>query len=170
MGFADLVVRRYSVRAYRPDPVDEATLARILEVVRLAPSAANRQAFGIVVVPTAGREADLRRVYGEEWFVAAPLVVAVCAIPAEAWVRRSDGWSAAETDATIAMSHLILAATEEGLGTCWVASFDGGAAREVLGLPDGVDPIAMTPLGYPDDSPEEKERKPLETIVHRGAW
>jgi nitroreductase len=63
------------------------------------------------------------------------------------------------------MDHLILAATDEGLGTCWVGAFDPTAAAEVLGLPDGVEPIAFTPLGYPADQPREKRRKPLEELV-----
>ena len=170
MEFQELVRRRYSVRAYRPDPVDEAALSRILEAVRLAPTASNRQPFGVVVVPVHGRESDLRRVYDRDWFVQAPLVIAVCAIPDEAWTRQADGWSAADTDVAIAMTHLLLAAADEGLGTCWIASFDVGAAREVLGLPVGVVPVAFTPLGHPADDAEPKERKPLGTLVHRDRW
>ncbi|MDH4198236.1 MAG: nitroreductase family protein, partial [Candidatus Aminicenantes bacterium] len=68
---------------------------------------------------------------------------------------------AAETDATIVTTHIILAAADLGLGTCWIANFDLAAAQEVLGLPKGVVPIAFTPLGYPDDSAPPKKRKPL---------
>jgi len=73
-------------------------------------------------------------------------------------------------DVTIAMDHLILAATAEGLGTCWIGAFDPVAAREVLGLPAGVEPIAFTPLGYPADSPQPKRRKKLEQIIHLERW
>ncbi len=164
-GFGKLVKERYSVRAYDGTPVEESALARILEAVRLAPTAANRQAFRVVVEQTAGREAGLRRIYDRDWFVQAPLVLGVCAVPDEGWVRANDGWSAAGVDATIAMTHLLLAATEEGLGTCWVASFDLAAAVEVLGLPDGVVPWAFTPLGHPADTRPPKERRPLEELV-----
>jgi len=160
MDFSELVHKRYSARAYKPDPIEDAKLAAILEAARLAPTAANRQAFRVIVVPTKGREEGLRRIYGRDWFVQAPLVIAVCAVPAEAWVRR-DGWSAAETDATIVMTHIILAAADLGLGTCWIANFDLAAAQDVLGLPKGVVPIAFTPLGYPADSPPPKKRKSL---------
>jgi len=170
MNFQDLIRKRYSVRAYKPDPVEEDKLARILEAARLAPTAANRQAFRIVVLPTKGRETELRRIYGRDWFTQAPLVLAVCALPAESWVRRADGWNAAEVDATIAMDHLIMAAAEEGLGTCWIAAFDPGAAREVLGLPKDVVPVAFTPLGYPADSPAPKKRRPLADLVRRDRW
>ena len=171
MDFRELVASRYSVRAYRPDPVPDALLGQVLEAARVAPSACNRQSFRVVVIRTQGREAELLRVYPKEWFVKAPLVLAVCALPGEAWVRsRYDGWSAAETDATIATDHMLLAAADLGLGTCWIAAFDPVAAREVLGLPEGVVPVSFTPLGWPAESPGPKERKPLEELVHRGRW
>lgn len=164
-GFGELVRARYSVRAYDAAPVDETALARILEAVRLAPTAANRQAFRVVVLGTRGREHELRRIYDRDWFVGAPLVLAVCAVPHEGWVRAVDGWSAAGVDATIAMTHLILAAADEGLGTCWVAAFDPVAAGEVLAMPEGVIPWAFTPLGHPADSNPHKGRRPLEELV-----
>jgi len=170
MNFQELIRNRYSVRAYKPDPVEEDKLGRVLEAARLAPTAANRQAFRIIVLPTKGREAELRRVYGRDWFTQAPLVLAVCAVPAEGWVRKADGWNAAEVDATIAVTHLILAAAEEGLGTCWIAAFDPGAAREMLGLPADVIPSAFTPLGYPADSPVPKKRRPLADLVRKDRW
>jgi len=165
MHFQELIRKRYSVRAYDGRPVEEEKLARVLEAARLAPTAANRQPFRVVVLPVKGRETELGRLYGRPWFVQAPLVLAVCAVPAESWVRKYDGWSAAEVDAAIAMTHLVLAAAEEGLGTCWIAAFDPKAAREVLELPEGVVPVAFTPLGYPADSPQPKKRRPLSEIV-----
>ena len=170
MNFQELIRKRYSVRAYKQDPVEEEKLARVLDAARLAPTAANRQPFRVVVVRTKGRENDLRRVYGRDWFTQAPLVLAVCALPAESWVRKADGWNAAEVDATIAMDHLILAAAEEGLGTCWIAAFDPSAAREILGLPADVVPIAFTPVGYPADSPAAKKRRPLADLVRHERW
>ncbi len=167
MDFQDLIRKRYSVRAYKPDPVEDEKLKRVLEAARLAPTAANRQAFRIFVVPTRGREAELRRIYGREWFTQPPLVLAVCAVPGEAWVRRADGWNAAEVDATIAMTHIVLAAADQGLGTCWIAAFDPKAACEVLGLPVDLVPSAFTPLGYPADAPQPKKRKPLDAVVER---
>lgn len=170
MDFQELIRKRYSVRAYKPDPVGEDKLARVLEAARLAPTAANRQAFRVIVIPTKGREEELGRVYGREWFTQAPVVLAVCALPGEGWTRKTDGWNAAEVDATIAMTHLVLAAADEGLGTCWIAAFDPKAAREVLGLPADVVPSAFTPLGYPADAFPPKKRKPVEEIVRRDRW
>ncbi len=170
MMFQELIKKRYSVRAYKPDPVEEDKLARVLEAARIAPTAANRQAFRIIVIKTAERKTDLQRVYGRDWFVQAPLVLCVCAVPSEAWVRKADGWNAAEIDATIVMSHVVLAAAEEGLGTCWIAAFDPSAAREVLGLPIEVIPSAFTPLGYAADVPAPKKRRPLAELVRHGRW
>jgi nitroreductase len=162
--YLELIKKRYSVRAYRPDPVEDEKLQQVLEAARLAPTAANRQPFKLMVIPTAGREAELQRIYKRSWFVQAPLVLCACALPAEGWVRMDDK-PYVDVDVTIAMDHLILAATDLGLGTCWIAAFDPAAAREVLDLPDGVEPIVFTPLGYPADELGAKKRKPLSELV-----
>ena len=169
MEFAELIKKRYSVRAYKADAVEEDKLQQVLEAARLAPTAANRQPFRIVVVHTAGREAELRRIYDRGWFVQAPLLLCACGIPAQTW-SRCDGKNYNDVDVTIAMDHLVLAATDLGLGTCWVAAFNPAAARQVLGLPDGVEPIAFTPLGYPADQPRPKERKALSELVRYEKW
>jgi len=167
MDFGELIAKRYSVRAYKADPVPEGLLARVLEAARLAPTAANRQPFQVFVVRTAGREAELRKVYHRHWFTQAPLVLCVCTAPAQAWVRSFDGKCYADVDAAIAMDHMILAATEAGLGTCWIAAFDPAAAREALELPEGIEPVLFTPLGYPADELGPKTRKSLGELVKR---
>jgi nitroreductase len=174
MTFLDLVRRRHSVRAYRPDPVPDDLLASVLEAGRLAPTASNRQPFRIIVVQTRGREAELRRIYDRDWFVQAPLVLCVCAVPTEAWRRTMyDGRSHADVDASIVMDHLILAAADLGLGTCWIAAFDPAAAREVLAIPDEGEPMLFTPLGFAADAsaaPRHAERRPLEELVRYERW
>jgi nitroreductase len=170
MDFSALVSKRYSVRAYKPDPVEDDKLEQVLEAARLAPTAANRQPFQFIVIRTAGREAELRRIYDREWFTRAPLVLCACGTPAQGWVRGSDGKNYTDVDVAIVMDHLILAATNLGLGTCWIAAFDPSAVREVLGLPDGVEPVVFTPLGYPADQPRPKERKSLSKLVRYERW
>ena len=169
MDFLNLSRQRYSVRAYKSAAVEEDKLQQVLDAARLAPTAANRQPIQIIVMHTAGRQAELNRLYHREWFSQAPLILGMCALSASAWVRR-DGKNYADVDATIAMDHLILAATDLGLGTCWVAAFDPAAAREILRLPDGVELIAFTPLGYPADQLRPKERKPLAELVRYEHW
>ena len=146
MGFLELAKKRYSVRAYKSDPVEDDKLQKVLEAARLAPTACNLQPFQFIVINTKGREAELRHIYSCSWFVQAPIVICVCGIPSQSWVRQ-DGKNYCDVDVTIAMDHLILAAADLGLGTCWIGAFNPDVARKVLGLPDDVEPIAFTPLG-----------------------
>ncbi len=169
MDFGELINKRYSVRAYKSTPVEDDKLQKVLNAARLAPTAANRQPFQFIVIHTAGREGELKRIYKSDWFAKAPLVICACAVSGQAWTRM-DNKNYSEVDVTIAMDHLILAATDLGLGTCWIAAFDPKAAREVLRLPEGVEPIAFTPLGYPADRPGAKKRKQLSEMVKYEHW
>jgi nitroreductase len=149
--------------------VEGEKLQQVLEAARLAPTAANRQPFQIIVIHTAGRESDLGRIYRSKWFVQPPLVLAVCGWPEQAWTR-GDGKNFCDVDAAIVMDHITLAAAELGLGTCWIGAFDALAAREVLDLPEDVEPIVFTPLGYPADEPRPKQRKALSELVRYERW
>lgn len=169
MEFLELAKRRYSVRAYKNEAVEKDKLKAILEAARFAPTAVNYQPFQIIVIKTEGREEELKRIYQAEWFSEAPLVICVCAIPDNAW-RRRDGKNYADVDATIVMDHIILAATSMGLGTCWIGAFDVNAAKEVLNLPDGVEPLVFTPVGYPADEIGGKKRKELSELVRYEKW
>jgi nitroreductase len=169
MDVLETMAARYSARSYKADAVEDDKLAQVLAAAQLAPTAANRQPFRLVVLRTAGREDELRRIYSRPWFTVPPLVLAMIAVPAEAW-RRMDGKPYDEVDATIAMDHVVLAAASLGLGTCWIAAFDPAAARDVLGLPDDVEPIAFTPLGYAADAPSQKKRRPLDELVKYDRW
>ncbi|MDH4208625.1 MAG: nitroreductase family protein, partial [Anaerolineae bacterium] len=101
MDFTTLVENRYSVRGYKRNRVGQKKLQRVLEAMRLAPTATNNQAFQFIVIHTEGREEELRRIYDTNWFVRAPLVVAACGIPAENWVR-ADGKNYNDVDVAIA--------------------------------------------------------------------
>jgi len=170
MEYTDLIARRHSVRAYRPDPVEDEKLQAVLDAARLAPTAANRQPFQLIVMHTAGRAQEIGKIYRRPWFVQAPLVIGVCAISSLAWVRESDRFNARLIDAAIVADHLILAATNLGLGTCWIAAFNVEAARAVLQLPDEAEPVIFTPLGYPADQTGPKIRKPLNELVRYEHW
>ncbi len=169
MEYFDLIRARFSVRAYKSDPVPEQALSRVIEAARLAPTAVNRQPFRILVIHTEGKQKLLRRIYDREWFVQPPLVIGVCLLTDRCWVRR-DGKSYGEVDAAIVTDHLILAATDQGLGTCWIGAFDAQAAREILDLPAAVEPIAFTPLGYPAAQPGPKTRRSVGELVLYERW
>ncbi len=171
MEFLELAKQRYSVRAYKSTPVEAEKLQEVLEAARVAPTACNLQPFQLIVIHTKGREEELRRIYSPSWFVQSPIVICICGIPSQSWVRR-DRKNYRDVDVAIAMDHLILAATDLGLGTCWVGAFDAEEARKVLRLPEDVEPIAFTPLGYPDDQPSHRHkiRKPMDELVRYEHW
>ena len=164
MEFQELIEQRYSVRAYKSDDVPSNIIDKVLEAARLAPTAANRQSFRLFVIKTAGFKDELRKIYQKEWFVQAPYVIGICGIQEGNWVRR-DGRNYADVDSAIVMDHVILSATDLGLGTCWVGAFDPDAARKFLNLPQGMEPIAFTPIGYPADNPGIKKRKSIDELV-----
>ena len=171
-AFLELAEKRRSVRAYKPDDVPEELLQTVLEAGRLAPSACNKQPWRFIVVRSeAGRRA-LGAAYAREWFWKAPVVVAVCILPKEAWTRSYDGKNYAMVDGALALDHLMLAAAELGLGTCWIGAFDPAAAREILGLPDGVEIVGMTPLGFPEVEvhPRPRSRRPPGEMVMKERW
>jgi len=169
MDFFELISKRYSVRAYQNVPIEQEKLDQVLEAARLAPTADNRQPFQLIVIHTAGRESELRQIYNRDWFVQAPLIICACGIPKFSWVRR-DHRRYLDVDVAIIMDHLILAATSLGLGTCWIAAFNAAKAMEILGLPDGIEPLIFTPLGYPADRLEKKVRKSITELVRYESW
>ena len=171
-SFLELAERRRSVRAYKPDAVPEEMLQTVLEAGRLAPSACNKQPWRFIVVRGETGRRALGAAYAREWFWKAPVVIAVCVLPGEAWTRSYDGKNHARVDGALAMDHMQLAAAELGLGTCWIGAFDPAAAREILGLPDGVEVVGMTPLGFPDAevNPRPRSRRPLGETVMKERW
>ena len=169
MNYQDLIRKRFSVRAYSSNPVEDKKLARVLEAARLAPTASNRQPYRLIVIHTEGREDELRRIYNKDWFVQAPLVICACGVPEERWVGE-DGMDYLGVDVAIVMDHFILAATDEGLGTCWIGAFNKDVAREVLRIPEEIQPIVFTPLGYPAETAGSKVRRPREDLILYEQW
>ena len=149
MDFFEVVKTRRSVRSYIDRPVPDEVLRRVLEAARLAPSANNVQPWRYVVVRDPDRAQELAGLAAGQMFIAqAPVVIVLCA---EAYVDRGSwiGENMYLVDATISFDHLILAARNEGLGTCWIGAFDRAGVERFLRLPKGVHPVMMTPLGYP---------------------
>ncbi|MBU7004151.1 MAG: nitroreductase family protein [Theionarchaea archaeon] len=157
MDFMEVVRNRRSIRRYKPDPVPEDALMEILEAGRLAPSGSNRQPWHFVVV----KSKETRDAMGApDWVADAPVVLVVCGDP-----EVSATWNV--VDPTIAMEHMILAATNLGLGTCWIGRLGRDEqVKKVLDIPGHLKVIAITPIGYPDESPPPRDRKSLDQIVH----
>lgn len=165
MNFKELCQARYSVRAYRPDAIPAEKLEYIKECTRLAPSAVNRQPWKFILCTSAEDRARLQQCYDREWFREAPAYILVCENHAETWTRRYDDKNHANIDVAIAIEHLCLAATEQGLGTCWVCNFRVQLCRELFSLPAEWEPAAIIPIGYPASADiPEKSRKPMTDI------
>ena len=169
MDFYELVRNRESIRNYDPErPLDKKTLYRLLEAGRLAPSAVNYQPWRFLVISSEEMLAKVRPCYPRPWFQDAPQILVVVGKVDEAWVREKDGYNSVETDLTIALDHMILAAEFEGVGTCWVGAYDPDLLREVLSLKENEIVYSITPLGYPKEGFEKKgnkKRKPIDEIV-----
>ena len=162
----ELIEARYSARAYSQQPVEQEKIDYILECARLAPSAVNFQPWRFILVESEEKRTALHAGYAQEWFQQAPLYIVVCGDHSQSWTRKKDSHDHADIDAAIAAEHICLAATEVGLGSCWVCNFRPAIVSEVLGI-DGetVYPVAIIPIGYAADAPTEKRRKPLDEIL-----
>lgn len=157
MEFMDVVKKRRSIRRYKPDPVPENILKQILETARLAPSGSHLQPWHFIVVKDSETK---RKLDISSWAAEAPIVIVGCTDP-----ETSSRWHV--VDLTIAFEHIVLAATNFGLGTCWIGKlgFDE-TIKEVLDIPSHMKVVAVTPLGYSDETPTPKARKSLSEIFH----
>ncbi len=169
MDFLELAHKRSSIRGYKPDAVSDDLLSKVLEAGRMAPSATNRQPWHFIVARDRQSKELLHQAYNRDWFQTAPVIIVICVELNNAW-HRADGVNYALVDGAIAMDHITLCAADLGLGTCWVGAFDPEILRRNLALPEGIEPVAMTPLGYPDAEPRPKQRKPAEEVIHWDKW
>lgn len=169
MDFFDVIKNRVSVRDYDPKrPVDNVTLYKILDAGRIAPSASNRQPWKFIIIHSSDMLSKVRKCYGRDWFKDAPHILVVVGDKNKSWTRSIDSYNSLETDLTIAMDHMILAAEALGVGTCWIAAFDNTILRNALQLNENEIVYSLTPLGYPRkevQKPVNKSRKSIEEIV-----
>jgi nitroreductase len=169
MEYYDLIRSRESIRSYDPNrPLTREILEKILDAGRLAPSAANYQPWKFLVISSTSMLEKVRAGYNNQWFKDAPHILIVLGLKNQAWVRGYDGYNSIETDVTIAMTHLILAAENEGVGTCWIAAYNPVILKEALNIKDNQVIFGITPLGYPKPGFRKafnKKRKPLGDIV-----
>jgi len=166
MSVLEVIRQRRSVRVYKKDPIPEESLFRVLEAARLAPSGKNLQPWKFVVVQDSALKKKLARASNDQEFIAdAPLIIVACGFPDECYRAMGRYMKSWPVDVTIALEHLILQAQEEGLGTCWIGSFEEEEVKSLLAVPEDVKVLALTPLGYPAEEPEFRGRKSLEKII-----
>ena len=170
MRVVDAIKTRKSVREYLDKPVEDEKLNAILEAARLAPSAGNRQEWRFVVVRDSKTRRRLAEAANNQTFIGqAPVVVAACA-ETDNHVMRC-GQLCYPIDVAIALDHMSLAATELGLGTCWIGAFNEQKVKEILGIPEEIRVVQLMPLGYPSDpSLIRKSRLQLDRIVKHERW
>lgn len=169
MTFKELSEQRYSVRSYTDEPVSDEQLSYILECARLAPSAVNFQPWHFYVVTKEDDRRKLHTCYDREWFKTAPIYIICCINHDEEWVRKSDSKPHGNIDIAIATEHICLAASEQGLGTCWVCNFNAELCKNLFQFPENEEPAVLIPLGHPSPDAEckPKTRKDIEQIVTR---
>lgn len=162
MTLYEAINARRSVRKYQSVPVEQEKLDRILEAVRLAPSACNLQPWRFVILKSREKRVRMKGIL-QDWALEAPLIIVALGNRRTAWQR--DGESIHQVDVAIAFEHLTLAAAAEGLGTCWICAFDRQAVVQTFGLGPEWEPVAVTPLGYADESRPRTPRKHIGEIV-----
>ncbi|UCC41665.1 MAG: nitroreductase family protein [Candidatus Aminicenantes bacterium] len=165
MKVLEVIQKRRSIRKYKEDPIPEDVLQRVLEAARLAPSGKNLQPWKFVIVRDKELKNRLVHASAGQFFIAeAPIIVVACGFPDECYSKMGRYMKSWPVDVTIALEHLILQAHEDGLGTCWVGSFEEEAVKSILNVPESVKVLALTPLGYPDEDPPFRGRKSLDEI------
>lgn len=161
MNFLDLVKSRYSVRSYSEKKVESEKLNMILEAAHVAPTAANLQPVRLLVVQGENGLAKIGKaanIYG------APLAIIVCSDHSVAWKRPFDNKQTTDIDASIVTDHMMLEATELGLGTVWVCYFKPDIIKQEFNLPDTLEPINILAVGYSDEQPASPKRHATQRI------
>ncbi len=170
MNITELIKYRKSVRSWSDKPVETEMIEKIIDTARFAPSAKNLQDWKVIAV----RDSELRSrmtevARGQRFVGEAPVVLAICG-DSSTGIMSCD-MPRSVVDATILIDHITLAAAAEGLGTCWIGSFNQDACRKLLGIPDGWEVVELLPLGYPaDPSVVNKKRKSMEEILDWDYW
>lgn len=163
MDVLSAIKGRRSIRKYSNKPVEEEKLLKVLEAARLSPSAKNRQEWRFIVVKNSETRKKLTEAIGQPFVGEAPIILVCCGTEVESVMRG--GQPRYTVDLSIATAYMILEAYEQGLGTCWLGSYDEDKVKEVLDIPKGVRVVAITPLGYPDESPASRPRRELDEII-----
>jgi len=167
MEFETLIRERYSVRNFKPEHLSRKAIEQILEAGHKAPTGCNYQPQRILVL---NNEESIEKLKGcTKCHFNAPCAMLVCHNKEESWVRKYDGALSSSVDAVIVATHMMLAAHNIGVGSCWVMHFDPAALREAYGIPNTVEPIALLVMGYPSEDakplPLHNQFRPLEEVV-----
>lgn len=161
MDFLEIAKLRYSVRNYKSKRIEPEKLEKILLAAHVAPTAANLQPVRLIVVQ---KEDGLNKIGKAANLYGAPLAIIVCSEHKKAWTRPFDNKNTADVDASILTDHMMMEATELGLGSVWICYFKPDVIREEFQLPDTLEPINILAVGYADGSPADPERHKTQRI------
>lgn len=166
ISLMNLIETRKSIRSYKPQKVEEEKLNYIIQAFRKAPSAKNLQPWKLIVVKDKKKISDLAIACNNQTFLSeAPILIVACAKEDEAYGVMGGYMNSYPIDVALALEHLILAATEKGLGTCWIGAFKEKLVKDLLDIPKTVRVVAITPVGYPAQEGGARGRKPLAEII-----
>ncbi len=166
MKILDIIRERRSVRKYKSDPIPDDVMGRVLEAARLAPSGKNGQPWKFILVEDQEMKEKLAEASRGQMFIAnAPVVIVACGFPDKSYQRQGNYMKSWSIDVACAIDHLMLQAQEDGLGTCWIGAFEEKEVKPLLNIPEDVKVLALTPLGYPDEKPHDRGRKPMNEII-----
>jgi nitroreductase len=180
MEFANVIKGRTSIRNYSEKPVEDEKINYVFECTRLAPSWANKQCWRFIVVRDKENILAISKTsLINRWLKTAPVLIIACGNPSESGNRNGIDYYTVDT--SIALEHLVLAAADVGLGTCWIGAFDEQKIKELLEIPKRIRIVALTPLGYPTDKKgfmgtiikfvtRGRKRRSLDEIVHYERW
>jgi len=173
MDVFQVINDRRSIRKYKDIPVEWEKIGQVLDAARLAPSWKNMQCWRFLVLTATDKKDAMLSAFpddnpGKKAIAQAPVVIVVCADPAESGIENGVEYYIADT--AIAFEHICLAAHGLGLGTCWMGWYDEAAIKGELGIPDRIRVVGVTPLGYPDQEPKQRPRKDLAEIAYYNDW
>lgn len=180
MEFEEVIKKRKSIRNYKDKKVEDEKIQYILNCARLAPSWRNSQCWHFIVI---NDKNIIKKITKHSkinpWLKTAPVVIVACGNPKNSGKLNNTKYY--KVDIAIALEHLVLAATDAGLGTCWIGFFNEEKLKKLLEIPDDIKIIALTPVGYPEDKEKisgkiikalagSKNRKKIEEITHYNKW
>lgn len=168
MTVFEAICKRYSCRAYHDRPIEQEKLDKIIEAIRLAPSAKNLQDWRFVIVQDKQTRVKLARAANDQKFLENASVIMVACSNSDHVMRC--GQPIGPIDVSIALEHVCLQATELGLATCWIGSFYPDKVRPILGIPQDITIVELMSLGYPADTQKEPIREPVDKIICYEKW
>jgi nitroreductase len=170
MEVFEVIQNRRSIRQFKKQDVPEDVINKLVESARLAPTAGNAQPYQLVIVRQEEQKQRLSKAAGGQKQVAsASVVIVVCADLKRAKDAYGDRGKELYSiqDTAVVTTHIMLTATSLGLGTCWIGAFKEDDAKKVVNAPKDMRPVAMIPVGYPDESPAQRPRRMTSEFVHK---